>query len=280
MDARNHELCDAAGTGMPSGNMSGRGQLLSRRRSSCGSAPTALTPTRSNGPWRPHIDPKCLRERTITTVFVRALLASATVAAGLVGGPGTGEAEADRLVLPDVAQLSDTVDGWQFTLAMTELRVDAVPNLATSPFTKEGFVTAKVVATIEGAGDRSVDTGSLVLGVQLGCQVNVSEGLDLGIDPEVDIFDFDSDSGTSLIEDPVLDFWPGLDTTLKPGTIKVIGLGAKTMKSKAATISVRDAHVQVSECGGPVTVRMFASARISTDSSDDSLNAYSAPSAL
>lgn len=73
---------------------------------------------------------------------------------------------------------------------------------------------------------------------------------------------------------------PGVDTTLKAGNITVIGLGTKTMKSSAATISVRDAHVGVSECAGPVTIRLFASASISTDSSDDSLNAYGAASAL
>lgn len=197
-----------------------------------------------------------------------------------MAGVGTGVADAERLLLPDVAQFSDTVDGWRFTLTMTELRVDAVPNLATSPFTKEGFVTAKVAATIEGAGDVSVNSGSVVLGVQLGCQVNVGDGIDLGVDPEVDVFNFDTDTSTSLIEDPVFDFWPDVDTTLKPGGIKVIGLGAKTMKSKAATIYVRDAHVEVSDCAGPVTLRVFASAKISTDASDDSLNAYGAPSAL
>lgn len=216
----------------------------------------------------------------ITASFVRVLLAAAVVTGGMIGGPGTGIAAAERVVLPDVTQISDTADGWRFTLTMTELRVDAVPNLATSPFTKEGFVTAKVIATVEGAGDVSVNSGSLVLGVQLGCQVDVSEGLELGFEPEVDIFNFDLDPETSLIEDPVFDFWPGVDTKLRAGNIKVVGLGAKAMKSRTATISVRDAHVEVSECGGPVTVRVFASAKISTDSSDDSLNAYGAASAL
>lgn len=125
----------------------------------------------------PPRDPQCFRERTITTACVRGLLATTVVAAGLVAGPATGVAQADRVLLPDVTQVSETVDGWRFTLHMTELRVDAVPNLATSPFTKEGFVSAKVFATVEGAGDQSVNSGALVLGVQLGCQVNVSEGL-------------------------------------------------------------------------------------------------------
>ena len=60
----------------------------------------------------------------------------------------------------------------------------------------------------------------------------------------------------------------------------MVGLGAKSMRSTTATIAVRDAHVQVSECAGPVTIRTFASAKISTNSSDDSLNAYGAASGL
>lgn len=224
--------------------------------------------------------PKGFKERTIGTVFVRGTLATAVAIAVLAAGPATGVAKAERFLLPDVSQVGDTVDGWTFTLTMTEMRVDAVPNLATSPFAKEGFVTAKAVAAIQGAGNLSVNSGSLVLGVQLGCQVNVGEGVDLGVDPEVDIFNFDTDSTTSLIEDPVIDILPGVDTTLKAGDITVTGLGAKTMKSRTATISVRDARVGVSQCAGPVTVRMFASARISTDSSDDSLNAYGAATAL
>lgn len=216
----------------------------------------------------------------ITTVFVRGVLATTVATGGLLGGPGIGVVEAERVSLPDVVQFSDTADGWRFTLTMTELRVDSVPNLATSPFTREGFVTAKVTATVDGAGDLPVNSGSIVLGVQLGCQVDVSEGLELGVDPEVDIFNFDSDSETGFLEDPEFDFWPGIDTKLHAGNIKVVGLGAKTMKSKTATISVRDAHVEVSDCSGPVTVRMFASATISTDASDDSLNAYGGASAL
>lgn len=218
-------------------------------------------------------DPGGSGRRTIISSYVRTVFA-ATMTAVLMATAGTGVAQAERVLLPDVAQFSDTVDGWRFTLTMTELRVDAVPNLATSQFTREGFVTAKATATIEGEGDLSVNSGYLVLGAQLGCQTDVSEGLELGFDPDLDTFD--------LNENDIVDFniFPEIGTKLKAGTITVVGLGAKSMKSKAATIAVRDAHVEVSECAGPVTIRMFASARISTDSSDDSLNAYGAASAL
>lgn len=211
---------------------------------------------------------------TITIARIRRLFAVTSAMAVVSGGFGTAPAAAERVPLPDVTQFSDTVDGWRFSLTISELRVDAVPNLATSAFTKEGFVSANATATVDGVGDVSVNSGFIVLGVQLGCQVDVSEGLELGIDPEVDLLNLDLDEETSLLEDPVFDFWPGIDTKLRAGNISVLGLGAKSMKSRTATITVRDAHVEVSECAGPVTVRVFASAKISTDTSDDSLNAY------
>jgi hypothetical protein len=217
--------------------------------------------------------PRASGRRTITSCYVRTVLAAATTA-GLMATIGTGVAAADRLLLPDVAQFSDTVDGWRFTLTMTELRVDAVPNLASSPFSREGFVSAKATATIEGEGDLSVNSGYVVLGVQLGCQTDVGEGLEIGLDPDLDTFDFNSNDIVDL------NIFPEIKTKLKAGNITVLGLGAKSMKSRTATIAIRDAHVGVSECAGPVTIRMFASARISTDSSDDSLNAYGAASAL
>ena len=35
-----------------------------------------------------------------------------------------------------------------------------------------------------------------------------------------------------------------------------------------------DAHVKVDACGGPVSIRFFTTAKVSTDKSDDSVNTY------
>ena len=37
---------------------------------------------------------------------------------------------------------------------------------------------------------------------------------------------------------------------------------------------MHDAHVKVDACGGPVSIRFFASAKIDTDKSDDSVNTF------
>lgn len=120
--------------------------------------------------------------------------------------------------------------------------------------------------TVDSEGTAPVTTGQLVVGAQLGCQADLSEGLDLGMDFDTDLFD----------DTPLLGVGPDIGSTLHSGGITTVGLGTKPLKGRLATISVLDAHVSVDECGGSVTVRLFASARMSTDTSDDSLNLYSA----
>lgn len=203
-------------------------------------------------------------------LIAQKLVATAVCSAALltVGG---GTAAAEPVDLPDVAQFGDTDDGWRFNLSMTEISVNAVPNLAATPFTREGFVSGSVRAVIEGDGDVPVNSGFVILGVQLGCQVNLDEGLDLGLDGDSD---FGADEYFDVTPEISANLSPEISTTLKPGSIKTLGLGTKTLKGRKGTISVRDAHVQVDGCGGPVSVRLFASAQMSTDTSDDSLNLY------
>ncbi|WNG84035.1 MspA family porin [Mycobacterium sp. ITM-2016-00316] len=173
-------------------------------------------------------------------------------------------AQAEVVVVPDVTRTTTTVDGWQVTLTMTEARIDAVPNMAGAPYTKEGYLSARFTLSVEGAGVRPVDSGQLVVGAQLGCQIDLSDGLDLGVGFDTDLFD----------DTTVLGVGPDIGTTLRSGGIATVGLGVKSLKGSVATISVQDAHVQVDECGGLVTARLFASAQTSSEVSDDALNVY------
>lgn len=179
-------------------------------------------------------------------------------------GCTVGIAHAEQVRVPDVVRTATTLDGWQMTLSLTDVRVDAVPNMAAAPLSKEGYLSGRVTLTVDGAGAAPVNSGELVVGAQLGCQVDLSDGLDLGIDFGSDLFDDDSVVGVGS----------DIGSTLYSGGITTVGFGVKALKGRVATISILDAHVQVDECGGAVTVRLFASAQTSTDSSDDRLNVY------
>ena len=88
----------------------------------------------------------------------------------------SGVAMADPLPVADVTQSADTDDGWHLSAALTRMTINSVPNMAATAFTREGFVTGKAAATIDGNGAVAVNSGTLVLGLQLGCQIDLSEG--------------------------------------------------------------------------------------------------------
>src|ERR1700754_1341627 len=205
--------------------------------------------------------------------FVVRLVRAGAVAAALLC-LGSGVAAADPLPVADVTQSADTDDGWDRSAALTRMTINPVPNMAATAFTREGFVTGKAAATIDGNGATAVNSGSLVFGVQLGCQVDLSEGasVDVGADAGIN----PGFSSGNLLNNigPYADIDGDISINLLPGNISNVGLGKKELRGRSGEIVVHDAHVKVDGCGGQVAIRFFATAMIDTDKSDDSVNAY------
>ncbi|TDZ86347.1 MspA [Mycobacteroides salmoniphilum] len=188
---------------------------------------------------------------------------------------GTGLAAADPLPVADVSQSADTDDGWHLSAALSRMAINSVPNMAATAFTREGFVTGKAAANIDGNGAIPVNSGVLVMGLQLGCQIDLSEGgsVDVGADAGVSP-GFSGGSNLLAMVGPYAEVNGSISVNLLPGTIKNIVLGKKALKGRAGEIVVHDAHVKVDACGGPVSIRFFTTAMIDTDKSDDSVNVY------
>ncbi|MBP1821208.1 hypothetical protein J3E61_004771 [Mycobacterium sp. OAE908] len=206
-------------------------------------------------------------------MFVHKLLRAGAVAVVLVSfGPGI--AAADPLPVADVTQSADTDDGWHLSAALTKMTINSVPNMAATAFTREGFVTGKAVASIDGNGNSAVNSGMLIFGLQLGCQVDLSEGGSIGVDADAGISPGFNGGNLLNIVGPYADIGGNASINLLPGNITNLGLGKKELKGRTGEIVVHDAHVKVDSCGGQVSVRFFATAMIDTDKSDDSVNAY------
>ena len=202
------------------------------------------------------------------------LLRAGAVAVALLS-LADGVASAEPLPVADVTQSTDTDDGWHLSAALTRMAINSVPNMAATAFTREGFVTGKAAATIDGNGAVPVNSGTLVLGLQLGCQVDLSEGGSVGVDADLGISPGFNNGGNLLnVLGPYADIGGNASINLLPGTITNLGLGKKELKGRTGEIVVHDAHVKVDGCGGQVAVRFFASVMIDTDKSDDSVNAY------
>ena len=187
---------------------------------------------------------------------------------------GDGVAAAEPLPVADVTQSADTDDGWHLSAALTRMTINSVPNMAATAFTREGFVTGKALASIDGNGTSAVNNGTLVFGLQLGCQVDLSEGGSLGVDADAGISPGFNGGNLLNVIGPYADIGGNASINLLPGNITNLGLGKKELKGRTGEIVVHDAHVKVDGCGGQVAVRFFATAMIDTDKSDDSVNAY------
>lgn len=183
---------------------------------------------------------------------------------------GGGVAWADPVPIADVTQSADTDDGWHVSASLTRMTLNSVPNMAATAFTREGFITGKATANIDGNGKSPVNSGTLVLGAQLGCQIDLSQGMSLGVDADIGIGA--NDPPFSVF--PYADIDPNISVNLLPGKIDTLALGKKDLKGRTGAITVHDAHVKVDGCGGPVSVRLFTYAQISTDNGDDSVNTY------
>ena len=192
-----------------------------------------------------------------------------------------GTASATPTALPDKFVRTVTDDGWTLDLAATKLSANPVPNLATTAFTREGFVSAKVTGTITGSGDSAVKAGYIEQGLQIGCQIDVSSGLGLGLG-----FSLGPSVGVSISGVPSANIGvnasvnPSIQTTIAPGTITTIPLGKKDLEAAKASITAENVHVKVDACMGPVTIRSYAQFAVSTAVSDNSVFVYSDPTWL
>ncbi|MGM5068899.1 MspA family porin [Rhodococcus qingshengii] len=193
-----------------------------------------------------------------------------------------GSASATPTPLSDKYASTVTDDGWTLDLAATKLSANPVPNLATTAFSREGFVSAKVTGTITGTGNSAVKTGYIEQGLQIGCQIDVSSGLGVGLGfslgPSVGVSI--AGTGPSANVGVNASVNPSIQTTIAPGTITTIPLGKKDLEAAKASITAENVHVKVDACMGPVTIRSYAQFAVSTATSDNSVFVYSDPTWL
>ncbi|MEE9243250.1 MAG: MspA family porin [Mycobacterium sp.] len=166
-----------------------------------------------------------------------------------------------------------TRDGWQLNIKLEREFVNSVPNLANARESREGFVTLSATATATG-GDSSITDSLFIVGYQLGCQTDVSTGVQLGgtggISPFVDIGLLSVGNAGGLAG--------FVQTVLQPGVIVDLPLSNMALnKNGIAMIDLDNIHVKADACGGDVTVRSYGYLRISTDTAHTQFAIYGDP---
>lgn len=208
-----------------------------------------------------------------------AVLTTLAVAFGIVSGGGDAGAAPTPLATKYDRLVTD--DGWKVELRASELVVNPMSNIANSFASREGWVSARVGALITPARGRApsqpVSSGVLEQFLVVGCQIDVSDGATFGFGSS-----FGPNANVTISGQPNVSVGasasvsPSISSKLKPGTIKEISLGKKTLQTNRASIRAKRVHVRVDGCAGPVTVRVIVRLSVSTPTADDTLNLYSA----
>ncbi|MGE2689006.1 MspA family porin [Mycolicibacterium pulveris] len=195
-----------------------------------------------------------------------------------------GVAAANPVTVPDVTRTVVTPDGYHLSASLTNVTIESVPNMAATAFSREAFLSATATATIAGAGKEPVTGGKLELWFMAGCQIGMEGGGFLGLGSTVGISSILSNFFD--LAAPKADVNPTSSLQLMPGRIAYELLSSKQIDPAGAQsdinasgqtvirIDVTAASFKADACGGPVTVRLGVTARMSTRKNESESNAY------
>ncbi|WP_162603250.1 MspA family porin [Rhodococcus oxybenzonivorans] len=208
---------------------------------------------------------------SVAVRMLRRLSIGSMVAVGaVVLAAGAGSAAPNPV--PDAFETTTTGDGWVLNIRKTGEIVNQVPNLAASQFSREGFVSYRTEADITGDGDAPVNGASLEIGYQVGCGIDVSSGLAVGLG--LSVGSSIGISATGPKADLGAQVQPNVSTTLKPGTITDVPFKTKELANGKAGVSVKNVHLKIDGCMGPVAIRSYVTFSTTSDSFDDTVAAY------
>ncbi|WP_280825324.1 MspA family porin [Mycobacterium sp. OTB74] len=195
----------------------------------------------------------------------------------MLGAVESTPAHAD--VVPMAPQVYTKVsrDGWHMQIKISDESINSVPNLAAAVNSREGFVTASGTATATG-GSSPITDSIFILGYQLGCQSDVSTGLQLGgtagVAPAASIGSTTAIGGTAGIAGFV-------QTVVQPGVIVDLPLANMSLDdSGTAMLDIDNIHIKADACGGDVNIRSYAYLRISTAKEHTEFAIYGDPSKI
>lgn len=205
------------------------------------------------------------------------VMAIAIISAGAVVATGPARAEVKTMASKTDSKL--TRGGNSLTLTLANETVNSVPNLAAAANSREAFVSYEATANV-GAGQLPITDSFFVAGYQLGCQTDVSSGLQLGgagaIAPTGSVGLTAAGPGVNAGLGGGLTGY--LQTNLQPGVILDLPMASMPLSPGGlGMLDVTNVHVKADACGGPVTIRSFAYVRIGTDVERSEFAVYGDP---
>lgn len=177
------------------------------------------------------------------------------------------------LVQSPPPQVVTTPDGWTLTLAATNESQLPVPPLTTAVSSREYLAAATFSGAIEGSGNTELAGGTLEVGYQIGCGINldkVSLGGDLGLDS----------LSLALDDDIGIGIGGSIEVTLLPGRVEQVTVLKKEFSGTSTRVTVKDVQIMIDGCAGQSFLRSYAILTSSTTDTDDIVAYYGATKAV
>ena len=176
------------------------------------------------------------------------------------------------IVASEVPGIAHTPDGRTLTVAAKDETQLPVAPLTTSLSSREWLVGA----TFTGAGMASVSGGTLEVGYQIGCgiemdkvKLNGSIGIGAGslsLNPTAA-----APVGLGAFTVPIQG---QVEVEPRPGTITNVQVDKKTFKGNSTRVTVKDIHIKVDNCVGASSLRSYAVLTSSGTDADDIVAYY------
>lgn len=169
---------------------------------------------------------------------------------------GSGTAQAGTIDIADSSAHRTAVGGAALDITQTGQWVNQVVPLNGTPFDKDVFFGGKT--TVKATGGTPITAGSIDVGIQIGDQVDVSNGLTLGgsagITPQIGI-PLGPTPPTVSFSTP---FAGNFSFPLRPGQITSVTLNKKALTGPNGTISLDNVHFQINGALGATSIRTYS----------------------
>ena len=216
---------------------------------------------------------------------------------------GGGVAAADPVTVPNAVAVKETVDGWKLTSSLTELTIDALPNLNGPGSVREAFVTA--TGTLDIAPTKLLEfpkdppeQARLILGAQVVCQirntggqVQAQPGFTTSLPNIGNLFNIIAGLPGSDLSNlgiaPTIDLQPQVNANLEPGVVNPVNFAQQSFPKEAekklklddrhlftGVITKQNFHLNAEGCDGWAFIRPYAKASMQTANSSDEVTAY------
>jgi MspA len=171
----------------------------------------------------------------------------------------------------EVPGIAHTPDGRTLTVAAKDETQLPVPPLTTSLSSRDWLVGATFTGTTTG----SVAGGTLEVGYQIGCAIEMDK---IKLNGSIGL----GTNAASLTGAGALTFPTSLSVPIqgqievepRPGTITNVAVDKKSFKGTSSRVTVKDVHIKVDNCVGASSLRSYAILTSSGTDSDDVVAYY------